>query len=237
MKKILLVLLVVFSVTQLHAQENRNFKLPLIGEEAPSFTAQTTTGTLNFPSAYGKKWKILFSHPADYTPVCSSELIELANMQKDFDELNTKIVVVSTDKLETHVQWVKALEELKYKDKPTQKILFPIVDDESKTVAKLYGMLHPASNSTKYVRGVFILDPNNIVQSISFYPMNVGRNIEEIKRSVIALQTATAGNYSTPANWKPGEELLVPYKKATAQENEAAGYYDVAWFMTFKRNE
>jgi peroxiredoxin (alkyl hydroperoxide reductase subunit C) len=235
-KAILLLLLVGFSLNQLWAQEDRNFKIPLIGDTAPSFTAETTNGTLEFPSSLGKKWKVLFSHPQDYTPVCSSELLELANMQKEFDDLNVKLVVVSTDKLATHVQWVKALEELKYKNRVTQKIKFPLVDDYNQVVSKLYGMIHPSSNSTKNVRGVYIIDSDNIIQSISFYPMTVGRNMEELKRSVIALQTAKEGVASTPANWVPGEDILVPYKLATPKENEAAGLYDVAWFMTFKKS-
>ena len=235
MKKAILLLLMGFFISQLWAQEERNFKIPLIGDTAPSFTAETTNGTLEFPSSLGRKWKILFSHPQDYTPVCSSELLELANMQKEFEEINVKLVVISTDKLETHVQWVKALEDLKYKDRVTQKIKFPLVDDYSQVVSKLYGMIHPTSNSTKNVRGVYIIDPENIIQSITFYPMSVGRNLEELKRTVLALQTAKDELASTPANWVPGEDVLVPYKLSTEKENEAAGIYDVAWFMTFKK--
>lgn len=235
MKKTLFFFLMVFSLTQLWAQEDRNFKIPLIGDPAPAFTAETTTGTLNFPSSLGNKWKIIFSHPQDYTPVCSSELLELANMQKDFEDLNVKIVVVSADKLETHVQWVKSLEELKYKDRVTQKIKFPLVDDNNKAVAKLYGMIHPSTNSSQYVRGVYIIDGNNIIQSISFYPMIVGRNMDEIKRTVIALQTAKEGVVSTPANWMPGDDIIVPYRKTNKGEVDEAGLYDVAWYMTFKK--
>ena len=225
-----------FSLTQLWAQEEeRNFKIPLIGEPAPAFTAETTTGTLTFPSSLGNKWKIIFSHPQDYTPVCSSELLELANMQKDFEDLNVKIVVVSTDKLDTHVQWVKSLEELKYKNRETQKIKFPLVDDNNKVVAKLYGMIHPSTNSSQSVRGVYIIDDNNIVQYISFYPMNVGRNLDEIKRTVIALQTSKEGVLLTPANWVPGEDVLVPYKKSASKDVAEEGLYDLTWYMTFKK--
>lgn len=235
MKKTLFLLLMAFSLTQLWAQEDRNFKIPLIGEPAPAFTAETTKGTLTFPSSLGNKWKIIFSHPQDYTPVCSSELLELANMQKDFEDLNVKIVVVSTDKLDTHVQWVKSLEELKYKNREAQKINFPLVDDNNKVVAKLYGMIHPSSNSAKSVRGVYIIDDKNIVQSISFYPMNVGRNMDEIKRTVIALQTAKEGVLLTPANWEPGDDVLVPYRESAKKDVNEEGLYDVAWYMTFKK--
>ncbi len=234
MKKSLLILLMGFSLNQLFAQENRNFKIPLIGDPAPVFTAETTKGTLTFPDSYGNKWKLLFSHPQDYTPVCSSELLELANMQNDFDELNAKIVIVSTDKLETHVQWVKSLEELTYKGRETQKIRFPLVDDNNKTVAKLYGMIHPSSNTTKDVRGVYIIDDHDVIQAILFYPMSVGRNMDEIKRTLIALQTTKEDLVVTPANWTPGEDVMVHYKK-TANENNSDGLYDLTWYMTFKK--
>jgi peroxiredoxin 2/4 len=239
MKKILAIVLIGFSLTHLWSQVDRNFRIPLIGEVAPSFTAESTSGTVNFPSDFGNKWKVLVSHPQDFTPVCSSELLELANLQKEFDKLNVKIVVVSTDELATHKQWVKALGEIKYKNREPQEIKFPLVDDHSKGIAKLYGMIHSTTNTNRDVRGVYIISPNNIVQSISFYPMSVGRNIDEIKRSVIALQTAEEGVTATPANWQPGHDLLIPYKKsstATKQENEAAGIYEIAWFMTFKKN-
>lgn len=236
MKKPLLLLILGFSLTQLYAQENRNFKIPLIGDTAPTFTAETTKGTITFPSSFGNKWKILLSHPQDYTPVCSSELLELANMQNDFEELNTKIVVVSTDKLETHEQWIKSLEELKYKGRETQKIKFPLVDDNDKTVAKLYGMIHPSTNTTKDVRGVYIIDPHDVIQAEIFYPMTVGRNLDEIKRTLIALQTSKKEAVATPANWNPGDDVMVPYKKS-AKENEADGLYDIAWYMTFKKSK
>lgn len=235
MKKTLFFLLVMFSMTQLMGQEDKNFKVPLIGDTAPAFSAETTTGTIDFPSSFGNKWKILLSHPQDYTPVCSSELLELANMQKDFEDLNVKLVVVSTDKLETHFQWIKSLEELRYKDRVTQKIKFPLVDDNIKAVARLYGMIHPSTNSSQYVRGVYIIDNNNIIQSISFYPMIVGRNMEEIKRTVIALQTAKEGKVSTPANWMPGEDIIVPYRSTSKKDVDENGLYDVAWYMTFKK--
>ena len=244
MKKVVLLSVLVFSLAQLSAQtqsrassEDRNFKIPLIGDPAPVFTAETTKGTLTFPTSYGNKWKLLFSHPQDYTPVCSSEIIELANMQNDFDELNAKIVIISTDNLETHVQWVKSLEELKYKGRQTQEIKFPLVDDNSKSVAKKYGMIHPNSNTTKDVRGVYIIDNHDVIQAILFYPMAVGRNMDEIKRTLIALQTTSKGGaVVTPANWIPGDDVMVHYKK-TAKENEEDGLYDVSWYMTFKKNK
>lgn len=251
MKKILLFVLLAFSVTQLWSQfefetvtqdkpkEDRNFRIPLIGEIAPSFTAESTNGEINFPKDYGRKWKILFSHPQDFTPVCTSELLELANLQSEFDKLDVKLVVVSVDPVSTHVQWKKAMEGLSYKDREPVKISFPIVSDQSLTVSKEYGMIHAASNTTRAVRGVFIIDPANIVQAIYFYPTNVGRNTDELIRMLTALQTTAAAKVMTPANWKAGNDVLIPYPpKADPNNPQVApeGYYNLAWFMWYKKS-
>jgi peroxiredoxin 2/4 len=224
------------------SQNKNSVKIPLIGDVAPSFTAETTTGVLNFPSDYGRKWKIIFSHPRDFTPVCSSEIITLAHMQEEFDKLDVKIVIVSTDTLSKHFMWVKALEEITYKEKSPVKIKFPLVDDNRLNVSKLYGMLHLPSSSTKDVRGVFIISPQNKIEAIYFYPMNIGRNMEEIKRTVIALQTAGSGkdHYLTPANWQLGEDVLMPQFPYTDKQLEANpeiknAYYNVGSFMWFKK--
>jgi peroxiredoxin (alkyl hydroperoxide reductase subunit C) len=223
MKKMFLFLVLVLSVTQLWSQnasealsksgvkEDRNFRVPLIGEKAPSFTAESTNGTINFPSEFGRKWKILLSHPQDFTPVCTSEILELANLQTEFDNLGVKVVVVSVDPLATHEQWKKAMEGLTYKDREPVKIKFPLVDDNSLVISKEYGMIHTASNTTKAVRGVFIIDPDNIIQAIYFYPMQVGRSTDELIRMITALQTTSASKVMTPANWKAGNDVLIPF--------------------------
>lgn len=240
-RKTLLFALLVFSASLIWSQEkqkeDRNFKIPLIGDVAPSFTAETTRGTLNFPTDYGRKWKIIFSHPQDFTPVCSTELLELANIQNELDKLNTQIVVVSTDPLESHVQWKKALEDVEFKGRLPQKIKFPLVDDEGLAVAKKYGMIQAVSNSTKAVRGVFIIDPDNIVQSVSFYPMNIGRSTEELIRTLVALQATEGNNHMTPANWKAGNDLLIVTPPVTDQsaENVPDGFYRLAWFLWFEK--
>ena len=219
---------------------DRNFRIPLLGEDAPSFTAETTKGVLNFPSDYGGKWKILFSHPQDFTPVCSSEILDLGYYQKEFDKLGVKLVVVSTDLLETHRDWVEALEAINYKDRQPVKLNFPIVDDHTQNVAQKYGMIHSASATTKDVRGVFIIDPDNKIRSISFYPMNVGRNANEIIRTVQALQATASGEFSAPADWQKGQDLMVPnHPQSDAKNPEAlpADYYKVAWFMIYKKNK
>ncbi|MDP4222585.1 MAG: peroxiredoxin [Bacteroidota bacterium] len=244
MKKLFLAVLVLFTASQLWAQDNsgkkedRNFRIPLIGEKAPHFTADATTGVINFPEDYGRHWKILFSHPQDFTPVCSSEILELGYLQDQFDKLNTKLVVVSTDPVSTHIQWKKALEELNYKDRGTVKIKFPLVDDEYLTVAKEYGMIHAPTNSTRDVRGVFIIDPDDVIQAIYFYPMKIGRNTEELIRTVTALQVVSKNNVLTPADWKAGNDVLVPYLPAPgtkAADETMKDIYKVAWFMTYKK--
>jgi peroxiredoxin (alkyl hydroperoxide reductase subunit C) len=193
------------------AQKDTLTRIPLIGEDAPAFIAETTNGILNFPSDFGKKWKILFSHPADFTPVCSSEILELAYMQNDFDQLDAKLVIISTDQIARHFAWKKALEDVSLKNREPVKIKFPFLDDNNRMVSKSYGMISPKVNDTKAVRGVFIIDPENKIASVNFYPMSVGRNIEEIKRSLIALQTTQKQQVLMPANWKPGEDVMLPY--------------------------
>lgn len=255
MKKILLLVIIALSMTQIFAQnsskssksevkEDRNFRIPLIGEQAPSFTAETTNGTLNFPSDFGRSWKILFSHPQDFTPVCTTEILELAHLQGELDKLGVKIAIISTDPVETHVQWEKSMESLNLNNNGTVKIKFPLIGDDDLKVAKLYGMIHPESNTTRSVRGVFIIDPNNVIQVIYFYPTNVGRNTDEILRTVAALETSAkestaASKVLCPVNWNPGKDLLVSIPPK-AQESKAStdvpqGYYSPAWYLWFKK--
>lgn len=210
MKKISVSLLMIFFVFSLAlAQKDQ---IPLIGSEAPSFTAQTTQGELTFPDDFGSSWKILFSHPKDFTPVCSSELLELAYMHKELESMNVKIAVISTDNLSQHNMWVAHLEELDYKNRGQQKIDFPLIDDSKMVVSKTYGMLHSPTSSSRDIRGVYIIDDKNIVRSINFYPVEVGRNMVEIERIVSALQTTSNELVLTPANWNEGDDVMVPYR-------------------------
>ena len=161
MKKVVLLataVLISSGLSMAQADENKDYRIPLIGEKAPSFSAESTNGPIVFPSDFGSKWKILFAHPADFTPVCSSELLELAFLQQEFDRLNVKLAVISTSPLETHKQWKKALEEVDYKGRTAVKIKFPMIDDDTRVASNLYGMIHPSINGTKSVRGVFIID-------------------------------------------------------------------------------
>lgn len=240
MKRLYLIVLLIIVIGETSfAQDTKSQSMPLIGEDAPSFTAETTQGTLHFPGDFGKKWKILFSHPADFTPVCTSEILELALMNKDFEKLDVKLAVISTDELSLHQSWVKSMDDLIQVNNSDIKIGFPLIDDSKEIISKKYGMISPFVDSKHTVRGVFIIDPQNKIQAIFFYPKFIGRNLEEIKRTVIALQTAQSHSVLTPVNWKPGDDVLLPYPypynyyDTIKGKNE--GYYNLNWYMLFKK--
>lgn len=215
-------------------------RIPMIGETAPSFTANTTNGKLNFPEDFGKNWKILFSHPKDLTPVCTSEIMELAKMQDEFNKLGVKIAIISVDNVSTHLQWKQLMEDILQDETDSVKIDFPFIDDSNAKVSNRYGMIHAWENPTRDVRGVFVISPENVIQTINFYPMNIGRNLEEIKRSIVALQTAKEDNVLLPANWNEGDDVLlpyVPYSQSELDENPDLEnkYYKVGVNMWYKR--
>jgi peroxiredoxin (alkyl hydroperoxide reductase subunit C) len=233
----LLVLIFLFSVT---ASLSKNKGIPLIGDKAPSFTENSTNGVLNFPEDFGDNWKILFSHPLDFTAVCTSELFGLAYNQEKFDSLGVKIAVVSIDEIDRHLLWKEFMEKTMTEAGEDTKIAYPIVADLSGKISKKYGMLHSSANDKRDVRGVFIIDPENIVQAISFYPINVGRNIDELLRTVAALQLTQNENVLTPYNWEPGDDVLVPHKPFTQYELEENPelknqYYNKGEFMWYKK--
>jgi len=235
--KLLMITLGLLFATHVWSQKANTY-IPLIGESAPSFTAESTNGILVFPDDFGNKWKILFSHPADFTPVCSTEILEMANEKKEFDKLNTQLVVVSTDELDRHYNWKKSLETVDYDGKGKQKITFPLVDDHSMAIANAYGMIHPGSGSTKDVRGVFIIDPSNKIRALFFYPITTGRNIEEIKRTLVALQVSDKQNVVTPANWEPGKDVMIHApKSSTDLAKNDPDVYQLNWYMNFKKGK
>jgi peroxiredoxin (alkyl hydroperoxide reductase subunit C) len=239
MKKTLLsTVLFLLALGLLTAQENA---YPLIGATAPSFTANTTNGKIHFPEDFGNNWKIMFSHPKDFTPVCSSEMLELAYNQKSFEEMGVKVVVLSTDILEQHNSWKDALEEISYKDRDPVKIDFPIIADNDLKVSTLYGMIHSPASVSQNIRGVYIINPDNVIKTILFYPNEVGRDIAELKRAVTALQMNYADkSVVTPANWQIGDDVIVPVLSQADKNNLSSSdsdYYQVAWFMTFKKSE
>jgi peroxiredoxin 2/4 len=239
-KTICFTILFLVSYTQMWSQETKDTRIPLIGEMAPEFTAESTMGKLHFPDDYYMKWKILFSHPADFTSVCSSEILELAAMQDEFNKLNTKIVVISTDGLNSHMEWVRSMETVNYKGRDPLKIKFPLVSDRNLEISKKYGMIHSYTSSTRDVRGVFIIDPSDKICAIFFYPFDVGRNMEEIKRALIALQLAEEKKVLIPANWMPGQDVMIPAPKTTSEAESLAkkndpDLYSITWYMWFKK--
>jgi peroxiredoxin 2/4 len=243
-KSFLLTAVLLLALGQLWSQTGRSARtnnIPLLGVQAPSFTAESTTGTLNFPGDFGSNWKILFSHPKDFTPVCSSELLELAYHQENFSRLGVNIAVISTDILSQHFTWKAALEEIAYKGKDPVKIGFPLIEDNNYRVANLYGMIHSAESRDQNVRGVFIIDPENKVRSIHFYPNEVGRNIDELVRTVVALQSVQKDRHIvTPANWMPGDDFMVPVITAGDRANlgmPESEFYQYSWFMTFRKKK
>jgi peroxiredoxin (alkyl hydroperoxide reductase subunit C) len=239
MKKIILLVVAVFYALTVWSQNS----IPMLGVTAPSFTAESTNGKIHFPEDYGKSWKMLFSHPKDFTPVCTSEILQLAKMQDEFDELDVKIAVISVDELSMHFEWKQYMEDILLADTEEPiKINFPFIDDNSARVSNKYGMLHAWENETRDVRGVFILNPENEIQSISFYPNNIGRNLEEIKRLIIALQTSDRDQVMTPVNWKQGDDVLlkhIPYSESELMENPDLKdqFYKVGVNMWFKKEQ
>jgi peroxiredoxin (alkyl hydroperoxide reductase subunit C) len=237
MKRFVLTILILLFTITTWSKKN---KLPLIGDKAPSFTENSTNGVLNFPEDFGKNWKILFSHPLDFTAVCTSELCGIALNQDKLDSMGVKIAVVSIDEIERHILWKEFMEKVLNDNHEAVKISYPIIADLSGKVSKKYGMLHASMNDKRDVRGVFIIDPDNIIQVITFYPMSVGRNFDEILRTVAALQLTQKENVLTPFNWKPGDDVLVPhnpYKIDELKEHPELKdqYYNVGEFMWFKK--
>ena len=186
------------------------FSMPRIGDKAPEFKAVTTQGHVNFPADYKGNWVILFSHPADFTPVCTSEFITFASMEKQFNEVNCKLIGLSVDGLYSHIAWLRAIKEkIEYKGLKNIDVRFPLIDDNSMSIAKKYGMIMDGEASTAAVRAVFVIDPNGIIRAIIYYPLCLGRNFEELYRVVVALQTAEEFKVATPADWKIGDDVIV----------------------------
>ena len=185
--------------------------MPRIGDKAPEFRAVTTQGEINFPNDYKGSWVILFSHPADFTPVCTSEFMTFATMAEKFEKANTKLVGLSVDGLYSHIAWLRTIKEkIEYKGMKDVEVKFPLIEDITMEVARKYGMMMPGESDTKAVRAVFFIDPKGIIRTILYYPLSLGRNFEEIYRVVIGLQTADKFSVALPADWQPGDDVIVP---------------------------
>ena len=196
-------------------QTAQKLNMPLIGEKAPDFTAITTHGPLTFSEFNKGSWVIMFSHPADFTPVCTTELSAFANDKEFYAKHNTKLIGLSIDSIHSHLAWVNNVRE-----KTGVYMDFPIIADLDMKVANLYGMLHPGASATAAVRAVFFIDPKSTVRLILYYPLNIGRNMEEIKRVLEAMQTADEYKVALPLNWKKGEKVIVPPPKTMIELEE-----------------
>jgi peroxiredoxin (alkyl hydroperoxide reductase subunit C) len=191
--------------------EEQALSIPRIGEKAPEFKAVTTQGEIYFPSDYKGSWVILFSHPADFTPVCTSEFMTFAHMENQFAQVNCKLVGLSVDGLYSHIAWLRTIKEkIEYKGMKNIEVKFPLIEDITMEVAKKYGMIQPGESTTKAVRAVFYIDPDGIIRTIIYYPLSLGRNFDELYRVLVALQTADKFSVAMPADWRPGDDVIVP---------------------------
>ena len=189
-----------------------NYSMPRIGDKAPDFEAITTTGKIKFSEYNKDSWVILFSHPADFTPVCTTEMSAFALEHDFFRKNNTKLMGLSIDSIHSHLAWVNNV-----KENTGVFFDFPIIADLDMKVAQLYGMLHPGESSTAAVRAVFFMDPSGTIRLVMYYPLNVGRNMEEIKRVLVALQTSDEHKCAMPINWVKGEKVIVPPPKTLVE--------------------
>ena len=222
-------------------EEIKMRSMPLIGEKAPAFKAETTQGPINFPEDYKGKWVVFFSHPADFTPVCTTEFMTFASMQPEFENLNCKLLGLSIDSTYSHIAWLRTIKEkIEYKSMKGIEVTFPVISDLTMEVAKAFGMLQASASNTQAVRAVFIIDPESIVRAILYYPLSNGRNMEEIKRLLIAMQLSDQHKVATPANWQPGDDVIVSPAGScgTAKdrvEKPEADTQVLDWFMVLKK--
>lgn len=220
--------------------EQEMVSMPRIGDNAPSFEAITTQGKISFPADYKGKWVILFSHPADFTPVCTSEFMTFAKMEGEFNALNCQLVGLSIDGLYSHIAWLRTIKEkIEYKGMKDIEVKFPLIEDITMNVATKYGMIQPGESSTKAVRAVFFIDPKGIIRAIIYYPLSMGRNFDELKRALIAMQTADNFSVATPADWQPGDDVIVPTAGSCGVakdrvEGKEAGVKCYDWFFCTK---
>ncbi len=214
--------------------------MPRIGDKAPAFKAVTTQGEITFPEQYSGSWVILFSHPADFTPVCTSEFMTFASREGQFAKANCKLVGLSVDGLYSHIAWLRTIKEkIEYKGMKNVEVTFPLIEDITMSVARAYGMMQPGESATKAVRAVFFIDPKGIIRAIIYYPLSLGRNFDELYRVLVALQTADAFSVATPADWQPGDDVIVPpagscgVAKDRMQGTQDMKCYD--WFFCTKK--
>ena len=216
------------------------FSMPRIGDKAPEFTAVTTQGNINFPSDYKGSWVILFSHPADFTPVCTSEFMTFATMEEKFAKANCKLVGLSIDGLYSHIAWLRSIKDkIEYKGMKNVEVKFPLIEDITMEVAKKYGMIQPNEDTTEAVRAVFFVDPQGTIRTIIYYPLSLGRNFDELYRVIIALQAADEFGVATPADWRPGDDVIIgPAGSCGTAEDRMSGKEDMDckdWYFCTKK--
>ncbi len=217
-------------------------RMPLLGDDAPNFEAVTTQGKINFPKDYRGSWVILFSHPADFTPVCTTEFMMFAKLQEEFKALNTELVGLSVDSLHSHIAWLRTIKEkIEFKGMKNIDVTFPLIEDITMSVAKKYGMIQPKQSGTQAVRAVFVIDPKGKIRTILYYPLSTGRNFDELLRLLQALQKSDSEGVATPADWRPGDDLIVPpatnAKLAERRmKGEEEGVTCLDWFMCLKKD-
>ena len=191
-------------------EQEQIIAMPRIGDKAPEFKAVTTQGNINFPADYKGEWVILFSHPADFTPVCTSEFITFAHLENKFDKANCKLVGLSIDGLYSHIAWLRTIKEkIEFNGMKNIGVKFPLIEDITMEVAKKYGMIQPGESKTQAVRAVFFIDPKGMIRAIIYYPLSLGRNFDEIYRALIAMQTSDKFEVATPADWNPGDDVII----------------------------
>ncbi len=208
-----------------------NASLPRIGDHAANFQATTTHGPIDFHEWKKGSWAILFSHPADFTPVCSTELIEFAKEKNFFDERDTKLIGLSIDSIQSHLSWIKNLAGIFNIELP-----FPMIADHRGHVAEMYGMIHPKESTTVTVRTLYIIDPHHKIRATIYYPLNVGRSTLEVKRLLSALQSSDKHQVACPVNWQEGEKVIVPPPKSMAEmkERQKAGFESLDFYLCKK---
>ena len=221
------------------AKETTVVSMPRIGDKAPAFKAVTTQGEIDFPAQYAGSWVILFSHPADFTPVCTTEFMTFATMEEQFAQVNCKLVGLSVDGLFSHIAWLRTIKEkIEYRGMKDVEVRFPLIEDITMAVSRQYGMIQPGESSTKAVRAVFVIDPKGVIRTILYYPLSTGRNFDEIYRLLVALQTADAFSVATPADWRPGDPVIVPPAGSCGVARERmegqAGLKCYDWFFCTK---
>ena len=191
-------------------EQEQIIAMPRIGDKAPEFKAVTTQGNINFPADYKGEWVILFSHPADFTPVCTSEFITFAHLENKFDKANCKLVGLSIDGLYSHIAWLRTIKEkIEFNGMKNIEVKFPLIEDITMEVAKKYGMIQPGESKTQAVRAVFFIDPKGMIRAIIYYPLSLGRNFDEIYRALIAMHTSDKFEVATPADWNPGDDVII----------------------------